>query len=75
MLCVNLKGTCSGQSNVSPYNKFQNAHGKKDITKTGTETTKATTFTYAKKGKEEYLTFYCLATKQLTFLNKQLKST
>ena len=34
MLCVNLKGTCSGQSKVSPYNKFQHAHGKKDITKT-----------------------------------------
>ena len=36
MLCVSLKGTCSGQSKVSPYNKLQHANRKRDITKTST---------------------------------------
>ena len=75
MLCVNLKGTCSGQSNVSPYNKFQHAHGKKDISKTKKELQNQQHDLLIPKKERRIPNLLCLATKQLTFLNKQLKST
>ena len=39
MLCVNLKGTCSGQSKVSPYNKLQHAYSKRDVAETSSSPT------------------------------------